>query len=194
MGLTASKSSYKIAPEGMAVARCYRIIDLGSQWSERFKSSSPKIMISWELPDVLMEDGRPFSIVESYTLSLSEKASLRPHLESWRGRKFTDDEAKGFDVSKLIGQPCLINVVHSVDGQYANIGAITPMMKGAVCPPLINTPVILNLDSDKFDKAVYDALSDKLKEKIAASPEYKAIQSGGIEPPSGNAEDTDVPF
>ena len=72
-----------------------------------------KIRIAWELFGEDEEgnqltvdvDGRqmPMTISKSYTVSLHEKSSLRKDLAAWRGRDFTDEEAKAFDVSRLIG-------------------------------------------------------------------------------------------
>ena len=39
-----------------------------------------------------MDSGEPFLVWKRYTLSLGDKATLRAHLEAWRGRKFTADE------------------------------------------------------------------------------------------------------
>jgi hypothetical protein len=38
-------------PEGLHEAICYGLYDLGTQRSEEFKKSSPKLLIQWELSD-----------------------------------------------------------------------------------------------------------------------------------------------
>ena len=192
MGLIAKTTGgdFELVPEGMHVARCYRVIDMGTQFNEQYQKSFHKILISWEFPEEKMSDGRPFAITKKYTLSLHKKATLRSHLESWRGRKFTDEEAQGFDISKLMGATCYINVVHSKTGDntYANVAAITPLPKNLLCPVVINPPVILNLDVDLFDRAVFDALSEKLKDIVRATPEYKNIEIGDKTIPSNDSE------
>jgi hypothetical protein len=68
-----------------------------------------------------------------YTASLFEKANLRKHLESWRGRKFTDDELKEFELENLIEANCQIQVIHNIGNNgivYANVQAIVPLAKG----------------------------------------------------------------
>ena len=45
----------------------------------------------------------PMTINKSYTVSLHDKASLRKDLAAWRGKDFSDEEAKGFDVQYLEG-------------------------------------------------------------------------------------------
>ena len=64
-----------------------------------------KISIVWEL-DKLMEDGRPYIANELYTPSLHVKAKMRAHLESWRGKPFTTEECKRFNVIAVLGAPC----------------------------------------------------------------------------------------
>src|ERR1700757_2472795 len=100
MGLTATDKGgqdFEMTPEGVYTARCYRIIDLGTQkGAEQFGGKEQhKVMVSWELvgtDDPKMQEGdnrgKPFSIHKRYTVSLSEKASLRADLEAWRGKKF----------------------------------------------------------------------------------------------------------
>lgn len=72
-------------------------------------------------------------VVSQYTLSLNSKAKLRQHLEAWRGRKFSGEELKGFDLEKLLGANCQLQIVHSLSDNgrtYANVQAIVPLGKG----------------------------------------------------------------
>lgn len=163
-----------MTPAGTHLATCYRVIDMGTQ-NISFNGENKrqhKIMLSWELPEELMEDGRPFTVHKTYTLSSHEKSTLRIHLESWRGQPFTEEELGKFDVGTLIGVPALIGIVHThKDGKtYSNIGSISRLMKGMQAKPLINEPV--HLDLSKFDHEVYAKLSDGLRQKIGDSPEY----------------------
>lgn len=165
-------------PEGTHPARCYRVIDLGTQQTE-FKGTPKrqhKLLLSWELPTERMDDGRPFTIHQRYTFSSSEKSHFRNHLESWRGKKFEESDfgPGGFDVSKLVGVPCLVTVVHDKNGDstYANVKGIVRLPKGLEVPPPENETVLLILDKDEFQQSVFDKLPDSLKETIRKSPEY----------------------
>jgi hypothetical protein len=132
--VTGGQSSGQIkhtAPAGMHRAVCVDVIDMGlkqTQWGEK-----PKLVLRWQLP-LKAGDGSLHLVQKWYTKSLHEKAALRHDLESWRGREFTKEELKGFDVEKLIGINCQVLIVHkkSTDGQqtWANVQAITPAMKG----------------------------------------------------------------
>jgi hypothetical protein len=61
--------SYTPPPVGTHLALCYRIIDLGTQkttYNGETKTAH-KLMISWELPQERMDDGRPFAISKRCT-------------------------------------------------------------------------------------------------------------------------------
>jgi hypothetical protein len=133
-------------------------------------------MITWELLDdeVKMQDGRPFAATQFYTASLHEKAQLRKDLEAWRGKKFTEEELEGFDLTDVLGKYCMIQVVHSVDGQYANVNAIM-RYKGEE-PAGVNE--LVSFDLSKPDKKVFDAFSDKMQAKVKNTPEWEALESG----------------
>jgi hypothetical protein len=53
-----------------------------------------------------MRDGRPFAMFKNYTLSWSEKANLRLDLQSWRGKPFTQEEMRRFDLETILGAWC----------------------------------------------------------------------------------------
>ena len=175
MSLTISESggggNFEMAPAGTHVATCYRIIDLGTQktnWQGTEKAQH-------KLAGDKMADGRPFTVSKRYTASLHEKAGLRKDLESWRGRKFTADELKAFNISKLLGISCMLCVTHDhKDGgkTYVNVSSVMGLPKGTAVPPLVNEKVHFDLDPKNFDKTVYDKLSDNLRATIAMSPEF----------------------
>ena len=140
MGLTAkstgSPTDWEPVPRGVFQGVCYAVIDLGTQFSQMFGVEQHQCWIAWELPDEKIEiDGemKPRIISKFYTVSLHEKSNLRQHLESWRGRSFTPKELDGFDISKLVGVNCQINVIHKTkkDGAIrADVGSIMPLSKG----------------------------------------------------------------
>lgn len=178
-------SNYKVVDAGVYPARCYSMIELGTQTSE-FNGEvkvSRQVNITWELPTetaVFHEENgeQPYSVSKNYNLSMHEKSTLRKDLESWRGKGFTEEEAKVFDITKLLGKECQISIIHktSNDGlkTYANIGTITPVMKGITVPVQINPTRVLCFDN--FDFNVFKELPEWLKEKITQSPEFQAIQ------------------
>lgn len=118
------------APPGLHQAVCVDVVDLGVV--EGKFGPKRKLKIVWQLKDRNAK-GLRFQIRGSYTQSLHEKSRLRHDLESWRGRPFSRDELREFDVEKLIGANCLIQAAHRVSAQgrtYANAQAIVPLPKG----------------------------------------------------------------
>jgi hypothetical protein len=128
---------FKPAPEGLHQAVC---CDVWEPWVRESKFGKQEVIrIVWQLEETIKGDdgsdtGKRFQVNQVYTTKLGEKANLRKALESWRGRKFTEEELKGFDVEKLIGVNCQILIQHSDptdDGTvFANVKTITPLGKG----------------------------------------------------------------
>lgn len=132
-------SSFEPAPQGTFRAVCVDVVDLGVldvTWQGQTKRQH-KVNVAWVI-DEPREDGRPFMVFKRYTLSLSEKSTLRKDLESWRGRKFTRDEEMGFDVETVIGRSCLLSVTHTEKGGkvYANVSSVSPLMRGMTAMPI----------------------------------------------------------
>ena len=175
-------AEFELVPAGQYSAICYRVIDLGTQ-QQKDKvgkiSHKRKVMISWEL-DERMADNRRFSQHGRYTISLHEMSALRPILESWRGKPFTPEEEEKFDISKLIGVPCLVQIVHNQNGGkiYANLSSIMKLPKGMEPIKMENEPLEFSLS--EFDVNVYNKLSESLRTTIAKSPEY--AEATGIKP------------
>ena len=207
MPITATNTQIQreLIPAGNYIARCYQMIEIGTVKETILGKEKiiPKVRIGWELPTEIKvfkdENGeQPCVISKEYTLSMAEKANLRIALKSWRGKDFTEDEAKSFDITKLLGVPCMINIIHktSKDGLkvYEEISGITPIPKGIECPPQYNKTLLLSYDS--FDVEVFNKLPDFIRNKMTGSLEYVAIQSPNhtnIEP-STTSEDDDLPF
>lgn len=119
-------------PSGTFSAVCCDVVDLGVlkvSFGGKDKQQH-KIYISWQVEED-MPDGKPFIASKRYTLSLHEKAGLRKDLESWRGRPFNEEELQGFDLEKLIGAPCFLNVLQEAkNGEtYTNVKAIMKLPK-----------------------------------------------------------------
>lgn len=174
-------SQFTPVPQGNHVAVCYRVIDLGTQRGEYMGKENfrHKLLISWEIPDEKMQDGRPFTIGQRFTWSTSEKASLRSMLESWRGKAFTEADfgPGGFDIQKVIGVGCMLNVVHAnKNGKvYANIASVAKLPKGMSAPEPVNRCSYVWLSKEEFVDSNFAGLSDSLKAIIEESPEYKGL-------------------
>lgn len=206
MGRYASDSgtaTFTPAPVGTHVARCFRIVDLGTQHGEYAGKPTRRnqVLVSWELPEETVEiDGEERPIIASrfYTNSLSEKANLRQDLEAWRGRTFTEAELDRFDLESIIGKPCLLTIVSKGEGGKTKVAGVSGLPKNMQCPPEVNKPFTLWLDED-FDMEKFEALSDGIKKIVEKSEEWYYLQNGDAsKPPQGRddrqLDDDDIPF
>jgi len=218
MGLVARESGgggeFTPVPPGMHLARCYRVIDLGTQESAYLGKvkEQPKVMLQFEVhgedekgQPIVTAKGEPMSISKNFTLSLGEMATLRKDLQTWRGREFTPDELLGFELKNVLGAWAMISVIKAIGGngkEYTNIAAIMSVpaaIKKAGMPEGHNDCKLFSIE--ELDMALFESFSNGLKEKIQKSPEWKA--RNGAEPsrtqskPTGSGfddMDDDIPF
>ena len=170
------ETSYPKVPIGVHKARCVKVIDLGTQKQEYGGEVSWKrqILVIWELPEELNND-QPMTISKFYTLSLHEKSNLGKDLTSWRGRPFTETEKQGFDVTKLIGVTCQVNVMHKDNGKE-DISSIMPLGKDDKIAEQFNPSVSFDIgDYQKGQKETFNQLSEGIRRMILRSKELDGI-------------------
>lgn len=206
-----SGGSFESTPVGSHLARCYRIVDLGTQKSEYMGQVKylHKVMLGWEIhgmnedgTPIKMKDGRPFAMFKNYTLSWADKATLRGDLQSWRGKPFTAEELRRFDLKTILGAWCMLNVIEraGTDGKmYVNVANISPvpaMIKQNGLPTAVNKNEMFNLSEP--DMAMFETFSDNLKKKIQGSPEWEKLQNkpkaAAPSPTEVTDDDSDIPF
>jgi len=185
-----NRKEFKIVPAGLHLARCYRVVDLGTQVTvfQGKEKTNRKVLISFEMHGedefgnpMVTDNGDPLSVSKNYTLMLAELASLRKDLQSWRGREFTKEELKGFQLSNILDQWAMLSIIHTNgndDRIYANISAVMPVpanIKKAGLPAGHNKTTIFSIDSP--DMALFESFSDGLKAKIEKSPEWQSRTS-----------------
>lgn len=188
-------------PIGTHVARCVKIVDIGTQKGE-YKGEANirrQCIIGWELPNELISEGdfagKPFTVSRFYTCSLSEKANLRKDLANWRGRDFTEQELQGFESKNILGKACMLSLTPNDKGKVRVTGVMA-LPKGTAVPPQISDTLFFSLD--EFSAAVFEKLSDGHKKLIMASPEYQAATNPARQTnaPRGTFDqmDDDIPF
>jgi hypothetical protein len=203
MTWTKTGGDFEDPPVGTHLARCIRLIDLGTQQGEW--KGKPIIrrqnVIMWELPTELMKEGeyagKPFVVTKFYTTSLNTTANLYADLVNWRGQEFSPQELAGFEEKNLLDKVCMLSLTRNDKGKVRATG-IMGKPKGIVCPPRVNDLVYFSLEPDRFSQATYDALSNGFKEMIAKSPEYAELKGGGgkrtVAPGPVDQLDDDIPF
>ena len=176
------ETKFELVPQGNHVARCYSMIEIGTEEIvyQGEKKTAYKVRITWELPNEKKvfnpEKGeQPYSVSKDYTLSMHEKATLRHDLQNWRGKAFSDDEARSFDITKLIGKPCMLNIIHKTSekngNSYANIAGVTAIPKGLTVPDQINPSFVFA--HSEWDDNKFALLPEWLRARIEKTPEFK---------------------
>ena len=193
--------TFEPVPAGTHIARCCAVISLGTQPQDnpQFRDMF-KVMIQWEVPGELIEyngEKKPMIISKEYTLSLGEKSNLRRDLEGWRGKQFTADELKGFDVAKVCGAPCMLSVVHKTTSGgrvYGAITSVSALPKGTVCPPSVHSPQVYEIEDGKDD--TFQNLPEWVQKKIEQCVEWtRPVTEAEPEPePEPEPDPTDIPF
>lgn len=158
-------------------AVCYALVDLGDQYSQMYEKFTRKVVIGWEIVgETITIDGEtvPRTFFNTYTASLSQKSLLRKDLISWRGRDFTVEELKGFNLRNIVGVPCMIQIVHrkNADGSrvYANLASVTKIPKGFPKPEGTLEPIVY--DIEESDPSMVDLLPQWMQDKIKDSRSF----------------------
>jgi len=182
---------FEKCPSGMHLARCYRIVDLGTQ-KKTFQGTTtfkPLLKIFWEIhgtddngQPILMKDGRPFSADQDYTRSWSEKSNLRIMLQSWRGKPFSAEESRRLELETVLGKWCMLNIIHNESKKngriYANVNSVSPVPSLIIkngFPNPFNKTEIFDLKNPNME--VFEGFYDFLKQTIMASPEWQKLDN-----------------
>ena len=128
---------YTPCPEGQHLAVCADVILLGDK-VESYPGNPPKVVkklaLVYQVDEINPDTGKRFEISTEKTVSMNEKAGLRKWLEAWRGKAYSDQEAKekGVQPHKMVGVNALLAVAHKTSGKgklYANAMNIAPIHK-----------------------------------------------------------------
>lgn len=161
-----ASKSYAPAPSGVHHGVCVDVVDMGIlevTYAGATKKQH-KVRLVWQIDETDPTTNERFIAQKRYTLSLSEKATLRKDLESWRGKAFTREEEMGFDLEKLIGINAFINVIQvQKEGKtYANVAVIMPLKKGM--PKMEAEKYVRLKDRKPEDAPPHDRIDSELTE------------------------------
>ena len=188
--------SYPTVSVGVHKARCVRVIDLGTQQNDYQGQISWKrqVMLIWEVPSETDNKGEPLTISKFYTLSLNEKANLANDLVSWRGRPFTETEKKAFDISKVAGKPCSINVILNQNGK-PKVSTVMPIGKNDEIAQQFHPNMVFSFtDFQEKKMEVFNQLPEGIRNIILKSKELEGTEKQDLGD-ENNAQDLgDIPF
>lgn len=191
---------FERVPSGMHTAICNMLVDAGLQpGSSRFPTLKHRIYLRFETPDHRIEyehNGHkiegPLTIGLWYVASMNAKSILRQHLEGWRGRRFTDEEAAAFDIEQVLGKPCTLMITEAEQGGrvYSNIKAIGPVAKGLVVKA--ENPLLLYVPGSP--RSAYDKLPDWMRKRIDSQAQPEPASSAGVATDGQDDPFEEIPF
>ena len=171
----------ELLPAGSYPARCVSIIDIGTQYNEKYDKHQRCIRFTFELPTelVVYEESKgeePRLIWKEFTLSFSEKAWLRKNLIQWLGKDPIVKWAEMFDIDSLLWLTCTlsIGVIEVSKWEINVVNSISALTKGMKMDKAHNALTKLNLYD--FDIEVYKAQPKFIQDKIVKSAEWETIR------------------
>lgn len=187
---------------GTYMAVCVGVIDIGTQYIERFKKSNPQVILIFEIPSERIEvegESKPRWISGTYGMFMSEKSTLSKLLASWRGKKFNDVELEvGFDLTQMLGEPAMVQITQTEkDGKvFANLEGVSGIPKELPAPKAEGE--LLLYDMSAPDEAVFEKLPEWIRGKIKASEEWQGGHTGAeeldIDTDTGEITEEEIPF
>ena len=164
MSLTVSgvSNSFEPLPTGTYDAVCFAIAAIGPVRNQRYGKVENKVYLGFQVE----HDGEMHDIWTRQTQSIGTKATLGKMLLSWRGKDFTPEELREFQLVNILGVPALLIVeqrTSNSDKVYSNVKDILPPKKK------IQAEETWAFDSDDPTKTNYDKLPKFIQNEIEAA-------------------------
>lgn len=159
----------QLVSEGLVDAKCYAVIDLGSEefeWNGE-KHTTRKIQISFETQQMWTFGDKgelPLTIHITKTFSLYEQSRLYPLIKDW-----ALDEAKA-NMFNLVGMPAQLMVSHSTTKKGKIFADVLKIKKSTKDFDLVNEEVMFSLD--QYQQSEWEKLPEWMQKKIELTPEY----------------------
>jgi len=217
MSLTISATELKngdrqLPEAGATIGVCFSIVDLGTQktnWDGDEKWT-PKVRLAFELPDQTIEGEvtengkttkvtKPMVVSMELTRSLGERATLRKHLETWRGQSFTSKELAAFNMKNLLGKAAMLTLVRKTSQagrEYCAIQGLAKLPKSVKAPTTTeNTQVFYEIEEGRG--GAFAEMPEWLQGKILESKELSGASGTPVAHKAATSTDVDgntMPF
>lgn len=126
-----SKLDVPLIPADFQLCTLFGLIDMGTVVTNFGKKRQIKML--FEFPQHMAvfyegDDPRPHSVIVTESFSMAPKSNLRNnYVKPMLGTAITDEQADAFPLSDLLGRHFVATIIHTADGQYANIDSIKPL-------------------------------------------------------------------
>lgn len=190
-----SAGEFDKAPPGNHPAVLVAIIDLGVQENEYqgVKRYDERAYFCWELTSEKSTTGKNHLIGIDLTVSMNEKAKLRKWIEAWRGKKLVEGE--DFDITKLLGQKCLLSVAEK--NGYPKVEGVGAVPKGMNVNAPEHTPILWDIDADEGKTPIPEWLPWLYGSKLADVVATRCVRDDDgkqIRPAKPPVEEEGIPF
>ena len=148
----AKKFKVQAAPvtieEGTQIGIFIGLIHVGMQKSD-FKgeiSFKDQVLLKFELPDTLLSDGRPVTLIKRETNSIAKKSNLLKVIKALKGGKEVDE----VDFEELIGMPLMLDLKTNTKGTGVNITgymAVPAGLKKNIKPQLNESTLLFDVET-----------------------------------------------
>lgn len=195
-------------PEGPHAAYLVSIIDLGKQnVPGKYGGIKHQVLVAFEFPDFIVEfeaengvkHSEPAIVNKRFTASMHPKASLRKFVEEIAGKRFaTDEQAKTFDLGKLLGRTVLCNIQHNTTGDrtYCNLQSVQPC-PAKMRPEQIQAHRSWVYSTKEPDTQLFEQfptwLQKVISERVIDDPADKTAKAS-VAPDLQDEFDDDIPF
>lgn len=161
---------------GSYIGICIGVVGLGEQESTYQNKTRyvEKIRFIFEVPGETIEvDGeeKPRQLSVDFSAARKPTSRIRQFINTWLAKTLTDTEYEDLDLFSLVRRNALLTVVHSEDGQYANIASAAPLPKGF--PAREPVSELIMFDADEWDDAAFEKLPEYLQDRLKKSTQYR---------------------
>ena len=179
MSMIASDNGGSTIPKlegGVYTAISSAIVDIGLQKNEKFDKTQRKFMMIWTILNEIVEvngEELPRQLSKEYSFSLHEKSTLRKDLQAWRGKAFTEEELKGFDILNVLNVPCQLQVLleEKNSKQYNTIASLMALPKGTQVESLESTYYFDIENNETWEN--WNKIPQWIKERIKKAENYE---------------------
>lgn len=182
---------------------CCGVVDVGTRQDQKYNKKKHDVIIRFVFPEITQmgDDGEYHpTLGQFYTLSIAPNSNLGKHLTLWRGKEFTDEERKRFELKTILGIPATITVGRTQNGRACVESISKPMKKHSLPEGELEF-----FSFEEFDGTFPDFMSENMKNFMKTSDEYQEYLhhvSGGADaqaaeeevPASPEEFDGDIPF
>ena len=194
---TASKEFGEIPPAGTHPAILVGLVDLGTQevaYQQKI-SHVRKVLLLWELTTEKMSGfkDRNFIVQRDYTMTFSEKSSLRGLMEEWRGKAFSANDE--IDLAVMVGKPCFVSIIHETKGDrtFSKIKSVGQVPKGMTVAPAQTKPFSWELGNGPIPDVLKDPwmpyiFGESIEDVINHCDEWKGKKGQGAGNGNGNKQ------